>query len=322
MFRTQRVAVIPVFIIFNGKNLPLVLRVHLILLVGQHPIPLIHLWIIRHNFFRRRVNSGVCSADGPDANTDPDNIAYSNVITVTVHQDVVAGSIGNPQVICSGQNHGIITEVTPAGGGDGTTYTYFWQESPTGLGVGFVNAVGANTNPTYDPPVLTSTRFYRRLASSGVCFPIFSNEIQVTVNPLPTATVSGGGSACSGTAAADIVWTLTGTAPFNFTITASTPVPGFPLNVVGHMSTTFTIVAPNPAATTNFTMTALTDANTCVATSLGGPATVTVQLIPPPTVESFTGQAPVCDDGVQPIRLMLFWICCQTQLRIMRLPIA
>lgn len=248
-------------------------------------------------FYRRRVTSGVCSADGPDANTDPDNIAYSNVVTVTVNQDVVAGAIGNAQVICSGQNPGILTEVTPPSGGNGSTYTFLWQESPTGGGVGFGPAAGANTSATYDPPVLTATRFYRRQVSSGVCPFIFSNEIEVTVNPLPTATVSGGGSACSGTAAADIVWTLTGTAPFNFTITASTAEPGFPMNVVGHPGSTFTIVAPNPAASTNYTMTALTDANTCVATSMGGPATVTVQLIPPPTVENFTAQAPVCDDG-------------------------
>ncbi|HRG11052.1 MAG TPA: hypothetical protein PLJ08_20940, partial [Cyclobacteriaceae bacterium] len=108
-------------------------------------------------FYRRRVNSGVCSADGPDANTDPDNIAYSNVITVTVDQDVVAGSIGNPQTICSGQDPGILTEVTAPSGGNGSTYAFLWQESATGGGAGFAAASGANTGATYDPPVLTAT---------------------------------------------------------------------------------------------------------------------------------------------------------------------
>ncbi len=244
--------------------------------------------------YRRRVNSGVCSADGPDAGTDPDNIAYSNVITVTVDQVVVPGSIGNPQTICSGQNPGILTEVSAPSGGNGTTYTFQWQESATGGGAGFAAASGVNTGATYDPPALTATRFYRRRVTSGVCAATFSNEIQVTVNALPTATVAGGGSVCSGTPAADIVWTLTGTAPFNFTITLA---PGAPINVVGHNSTTFTIVAPNPGANTTYTMTALTDANTCAGTSLGGAATVTIQLTPPPSVETFTAQAPVCDDG-------------------------
>ncbi len=152
--------------------------------------------------------------------------------------------------------------------------------------------------PTYDPPALTATTFYRRRVSSGICADAFSNEIQVTVNPLPTASVVGGGSACLGTPAADITWTLTGATNFNFTITASTPEPGFPDQSGGiWLNYLFTIAAPNPAATTTYQMTVLTDGNTCSGTALGGPVTVTVQAIPPPTVESFTAQAAVCDDG-------------------------
>jgi hypothetical protein len=126
------------------------------------------------------------------------------------------------------------------------------------------------------------------------CISPTSDPVTVLVNPLPTATVAGGGSVCSGTPAADIVWTLTGAAPFNFTITLA---PGAPIVVVGHNSTTYTIPAPNPGVNTTYTMTSLTDANTCPGTSLGGAASVTVQATPPPTVDSFTAQAPVCDDG-------------------------
>lgn len=121
-----------------------------------------------------------------------------------------------------------------------------------------------------------------------------SDPLVVTINALPTATVTGGGSVCSGTPASDIVWTLTGTAPFDFTITLA---PGAPINVVGHNSTTYTIAAPSPGVNTTYTMTALTDANTCGGTSLGGSVSVTIQATPPPTVETFTGQPAVCDDG-------------------------
>ncbi|MBL7863134.1 MAG: hypothetical protein JNJ65_18375, partial [Cyclobacteriaceae bacterium] len=244
--------------------------------------------------YRRRVTSGVCTADGPDANLDPDNIAYSNVVTVVVDQIVNPGSIGNAQVICSGQDPAILTETAPPSGGNGSTYTFQWQESPTGGGAGFVAAPGINTNATYDPPVPPATRFYRRRVTSGVCAATFSNEIQITVNPLPTATVAGGGSVCSGTPAADIVWTLTGTPPFNFTITLA---PGAPIIEAGYNAMTYTIVAPNPPVNTTYTMTSLTDANGCSGTSLGGSASVTIQLTPPPTVQSFTAQTPVCDDG-------------------------
>ncbi|MBN8650146.1 MAG: gliding motility-associated C-terminal domain-containing protein [Cytophagales bacterium] len=238
-------------------------------------------------FYRRRVISGVCGASAT---------AYSNIITVTVNQDVVAGSIGNPQTICSGQDPSILTEVTPPSGGNGSTYTFLWQESATGGGVGFAAAAGANTGATYDPPVLTSTRFYRRQVSSGVCPFIFSNEIQVTVNALPSANVSGGGSICSGVPAPDIDFTFTGAGPWDLVYSIN----GVNQPVVNNTTSPFTIV--NPAAGT-YAIASVTDSNTpnCVVTApspnITGSAVVTVQATPPPTVENFTAQAPVCDDG-------------------------
>jgi gliding motility-associated-like protein len=254
-------------------------------------------------FFRRRVTSGVCVADGVDAGTDPDNIAYSNIITVTVHEINDPGVIGNPQIICSGQNPTALTNVTPASGGNGVNYVYQWQEGAA-IGGPFADIAGA-TAVTFDPGVLTSTTFYRRRVRSPgpvatTCPETFSNVIQVTVNPLPTATVSGGGSACSGTAATDIEWTITGTGPFDFTITASPGLAGFPIVQTGYASNSFIIPGPNPGVTTTYQMTILSDANSCNATplaSMGGGATVTVQATPPPSVESFTAQAAVCDNG-------------------------
>lgn len=121
-----------------------------------------------------------------------------------------------------------------------------------------------------------------------------SDPVVVTINPLPTATVSGGGSVCSGTPAPDIVWTFTGTPPFDFTITVT---PGVPINVTGHNAMTYTIVAPNPPVNTTYTLTSLVDNNSCPGTSLGGAAAVNIQSTPPPTVENFTAQPAVCDDG-------------------------
>ncbi len=236
-------------------------------------------------YYRRINTSGVCI---------PGSLA-SNVIEMTVHNAVVPGVIGNPQTICSGQNPAILTEVTPPSGGNGSTYSILWQESNTGGGVGFAAAAGINNLATYDPPVLATTKFYRRQISSGVCVATVTNEIQVTVNPLPTAAnPTGGGSVCSGNPAPDIVWTLTGTPPFNFTITRT--VEG-PLPVVGHNSLTYTIVAPLPPGSQNYQLTALTDANGCASVSMGGTATVNIIATPPPTVESFTATAAVCHVG-------------------------
>ncbi|MEQ1587238.1 MAG: PKD-like domain-containing protein, partial [Cyclobacteriaceae bacterium] len=246
--------------------------------------------------YRRRVNSGVCAVDGPDAGTDPDNIAYSNVITITVDQIVVPGSIGNPQSICSGQDPAVLTQIAAPSGGNGSTYTFLWQESATGGGVGFAAAPGANTGATYDPPVLVATRFYRRQVTSGVCSPTFSNEIQVTVNALPTVVLSGGGSICSGNPAPDVVFTFTGAGPWDLVYSIN----GVNQPVVNNTTSPFTLA--NPAAGV-YAVVSINDNNTpnCLVTApnanITGGATVTIQAIPPPTVETFTATAAVCDDG-------------------------
>ncbi|MGE4017704.1 MAG: PKD-like domain-containing protein, partial [Cyclobacteriaceae bacterium] len=250
--------------------------------------------VVTTTYYRRRVTSGVCTADGPDPGTDPDNIAYSNVVTVTVDQIVVPGVVNNPQTICSGQDPAILGETTPPSGGDGVTYTFQWQESATGGGVGFAAAPGVNTNATYDPPVLTATRFYRRRVTSGVCPATFSNEIQITVNPLPTApNPTGGGAVCAGNPAPDIVWTgLTGTAPFTITYEIS----GVPQAPVVEPTTTFTIASPLVAG--NYQITVLQDNNGCFGTSLGGFATVTIGGFPPAFDSGPTlSVSNVCDDG-------------------------
>ncbi len=250
-------------------------------------------------FYRRRVTSGVCTADGPDVGTDPDNIAYSNVITVTVHQINNPGTIGNAQTICSGQNPTVLTNVAAASGGDGTNYTYQWQQAAA-VGGPYSDLVG-QTGTTFDPPVLTATTFYRRRVRSPgpvttTCPETFSNVIEITVNPLPTAAnPTGGGSVCSGNPAPDINWTLTGTPPFNVTYTAT---PGGPVNIVGWPSTTFTITAPNPGVNTTYQITSLTDDNGCVATSMGGTASVTIGGNAP-AFDTAPGLTPTstCDDG-------------------------
>lgn len=243
-------------------------------------------------YYRRRVTSGVCTAGS-------NNIAYSNVVTVTVDQDVNPGSIDNPQTICSGDNPGVITSTALATGGNGSTYGYQWEQSITSAVAGFGN-IGGATASTYDPPVLTQTTWFRRTTTSGVCSPQSTAAIEVTVNPLPTApNPTGGGAVCSGNPAPDIVWTgLTGTAPFNITVTLT---PGGPMVVNGHNSTTFTIVAPSPGVNTTYQITTLEDANGCFAGAgtMGGTASVTIGGSAPALDAPFAlSTATVCDDGV------------------------
>ncbi|MFN8888646.1 MAG: hypothetical protein ACK5WF_14390, partial [Cyclobacteriaceae bacterium] len=228
--------------------------------------------VIQTTFYRRRVTSGVCSSD---ANSDgiPDNVAFSNVVTVTVNNLINSGTISGAQIICSGQNPVAFT-ASVATGGNGTTYTYAWEQSTTSITGPFSSASGTNNLQTYDPPVLTQTTWYRRKTTSGACPSVDSNVIEVTVNPLPSAAnPTGGGAVCGGNPAPDINWTLTGTPPFDITYTET---PGGPVVVTGWPSTTFTISSPTPGVSTSYQITSLTDANGCSATSMGSTASVTI----------------------------------------------
>lgn len=224
-------------------------------------------------FFRRVVTSGVC----------PTNTAATAPITITVHNLVNPGTIGNVQTICSGQTPIGLTG-TAATGGDGSTYSYQWEQSTTGAGGPYSNATGVSTSQNYNPPPLTTTTHYRRRSTSLTCPSTNSNVIQIAVNPLPTAAnPTGGGAVCGGNPAPDIVWALTGTPPFNITYTTA---PGGPVSIVGNPTTTFTIVAPNPGVNTTYQITSLIDANGCIGTSLGSTASVTIG-----------GTAPILDSG-------------------------
>jgi len=141
----------------------------------------------------------------------------------------------------------------------------------------------------------------------------FGASTTVIVNPLPTAVVSGGGPVCAGSPLPDVTFTFTGTAPFDFTYTDGTT----PVTILGHPSTTYTISAA-PVGT--YSITALNDATSCPATSLGGSTTVSTNTLPTasvsgggtvcasaplPTVTfTFTGTAPfnfTYTDGTMPV---------------------
>ncbi len=122
---------------------------------------------------------------------------------------------------------------------------------------------------------------------AGTCL---GGTVYVIVNPLPTAVTSGGGTVCAGSALPDVTFTFTGTAPFAFTYFDGTSS----VNVDGHPAKTLTVTTA-PAGTYN--VTALTDATTCAATSLGG--TVNVIVNPLPTAVK-SGGGTVCAGSVLP----------------------
>ncbi len=95
--------------------------------------------------------------------------------------------------------------------------------------------------------------------------------------PLPTASISGGGIACAGDPLPDVVFNFTGATPYDFTYTIS----GAPIIVTGHNSDVYTI---NNATAGIYEITVLSDGNGCTGTDLGTPVSVVVNPLPSPTI--------------------------------------
>ncbi len=141
---------------------------------------------------------------------------------------------------------------------------------------------------TFTPPAIGSY-IVTALTDANCSGSSFGAPVIVSTNPLPTVTISGGGPVCAGSPLPDVVFTFTGTAPFNFTYTDGvTPV------TTSSASSVFTITNA-PAGT--YSLTSVTDANTCSATSFGTPVSVTVNALP---TASTSGGGTICTGGLLP----------------------
>jgi hypothetical protein len=87
---------------------------------------------------------------------------YTNSITITVYSVFASGTIGVSQAICYGAIPNQLINVVAPSGGSGI-YTYQWQESTDGgVTISWTDVIG-ETNPTFQPPSLTSGIWYRRI---------------------------------------------------------------------------------------------------------------------------------------------------------------
>ncbi len=155
----------------------------------------------------------------------------------------------NP-TICNSQN----TTLTASGA---TSYTW---SPPTGLSGTTGSVVTANP---------TASTTYTIVGNTGGC--TSQTTTTVSVNSMPTATVSGGGNICNnGVTTATVSIALTGTGPWDITYTN------------GSTSTTVTGIASSPYTFTTsvggvYTVTSVTDAN-CPGSSNGAAIVNLIQL--------------------------------------------
>jgi len=188
----------------------------------------------------------------------------------------------SPLSVCSGDNINLTMNNSEVGVTYEILLNGFSLPTPItfpGLGAGVFNMTFPSTQFSNGTILVQAT--------NGFCTPqLMNNPVSLIIRPLPTvSSVTGGGTICSGDPLPNVTFNFTGTAPFNFTYTNGVT----PVTVNNHPTSSFTIT--NAAAGT-YSVTALSDANGCVATNLGGSVSVIVN--PSPSSAVLSGSGSVC----------------------------
>jgi hypothetical protein len=149
----------------------------------------------------------------------------------------------------------------------------------------------ANGNE-YTPPVnATSTLYYRRMASSGICAPVYSDTVEIKVNARPIAILSGGATICPGDSAILQIELLSGTPPYDVVIENFGAVTDYRSEDTVYVK---------PLITTTYTLTSVVDSNGCAITTgspnLMGSATINVRDLP--VITEDPADTTVCEYGM------------------------
>lgn len=140
----------------------------------------------------------------------------SNCITVTVNQ-FSSNSLNNPPAICDGTDPDPITGTTVTSTCSFVGYT--WLISTSGCNGPWTSMSGG---ASYDPPALNVTTYYRRVAEANCsgtsCFDT-SNCVTLTVKPVPSCSISGDPTVCSGDTICFTSTVSLGGASHNWTVT-------------------------------------------------------------------------------------------------------
>ncbi len=212
----------------------------------------------------------------PNSGTTLPDMGADEVVFVTC--TAAAGGAISPatQTKCAGQT----ATMSSVGAEAASGISYQWEVSTVGGGAGFADVSGAITT-SYTTGALTAGTYYYRLRVT--CTPAsvtgYSNELVVTVNPIPTASATSNSPICAGgnlnlTLTTDVGSTFAWSGPNSFSSTTQNP----------------TISAATTAVTGTYTVT--TTAGGCSST-----ASTTVTANPSPTPTATATPTTVCNGG-------------------------
>ncbi|TPG67506.1 PKD domain-containing protein [Hymenobacter nivis] len=226
-------------------------------------------------YFRRRATSA--SGCAP---------VFSNVVVITVTPALAAGSVGVSQSLCSGAAPAPFTS-TAASGGTGS-YSYQWESSADNLNW---TAIAGATNADYAPGTPVSNTYFRRRVTSGICGPVYSSVVALTILPdLLAGSISADQTICTGTTPAPFTSNNDargGTGTFTYQWEFSTDnVYWSP--VTGATNSTY---APGPLTATTYYRRRVTSGTGTCSTAVSNVLTIVVQPIVTPSVSLATPPA-------------------------------
>lgn len=204
-------------------------------------------------------------------------------VTVTV-RPLVTATFAQAGPICSGSSTPLTVNISQPG-----NFNVTWAANP----VDPASAPNLPANPWTNGQVLNgvnpaSTTVYSitdvQYTTAPFCANPQNNQMTVTVNPLPTVTLTGATTICSG-GNTNLTATLTGQAPWSLNGTGAGAT--WPINGI---NTSPRVINVTPPATTNYCITNITDGNGCSATvNVCQTVTITTNATPTVSVVASTG---------------------------------
>ncbi len=228
-------------------------------------------------------NSGTCSAPAPTS--------YP-VIVNTLPTATVAT---NNASVCQNSSSSPVITFTGANGVAPYTFSYSIN------GTVQPDVISSGNSKTATVPTTTAGDYIYKLISvkgNNSCAQAQTDEVKVTVNTLPTASISGATVVCKNSPKPDITFTGTnGTAPYTFSYTLNGVAQA---NVVSSGATKTVAVPTNNAGEFIYVLTSVTDFNGCIQSITGQNATVNVNPLPTATI---SGPDSVCINGTANITI-------------------
>jgi uncharacterized protein (TIGR02145 family) len=186
--------------------------------------------------------------------------------------------------------------------GSNATAPYTFTYNINGGTNKFVTTVAGDTVSVAAPTNVTGTFIYNIISvsdgSPAACWQLQSGSATVTVNPLPTATVTGTTTVCLNSAAPVVTFTGSTTVPpYTFTYTINGGTPQAITTVAGN---SVTVPCPtNGAGTFTYDLVSVQDAGTpSCSNNQSGSAVITVNTLPTATI---AGTTAVCQDAASPM---------------------